>query len=72
MREIAPPTLVLWAEDNHLLSTAYGRRLALDVPGAAWVPIGGAGQLLPQDRPERVAEEIAGFVAELSPVEVRT
>ncbi|BEP12250.1 alpha/beta hydrolase [Acidothermaceae bacterium B102] len=72
VREIAPPTLVLWAEDNHLLSTTYGRRLALDVPGAAWVPIGGSGQLLPQDRPERVAEEIAGFVAELSPVEVRS
>jgi pimeloyl-ACP methyl ester carboxylesterase len=70
VREIAPPTLVLWSEDNHLLSPAYGRRLALDVPGAAWVPVSGSGQLLPQDRPERVAEEIAGFVAELVPTGV--
>jgi pimeloyl-ACP methyl ester carboxylesterase len=62
---IGPPALVLWGEDNHQLSTAYGRRLALDLPGAAWVPVGGAGPLLPQERPERVAEEIAGFVAEL-------
>jgi 2-hydroxymuconate-semialdehyde hydrolase len=66
VRELAPPTLVLWAEANHLLSTAYGRRLALDVPGAAWVPVSGASQLLPQDRPERVAEEIAAFAAELA------
>lgn len=72
VREIAPPTLVLWAQDNHLLSPAYGRRLALDVPGAVWVPISGDGQLLPQDRPERVAEEIAGFVAELAPAQART
>jgi len=66
VRELAPPTLVLWGEDNHLLSPAYGRRLALDVPGAAWVPVSGGCQLLPQDRPERVAEEIAAFVAELT------
>ncbi|MDX6208965.1 MAG: hypothetical protein QOF82_1900 [Frankiales bacterium] len=70
VRTIAPPLLVLWGEDNHLLSPAYGRRLALDVPGAAWVPVGGGSQLLPQDRPERVAEEIAAFVAELTPAVV--
>ena len=64
VRELAPPTLVLWGEDNHLLSSTYGRRLALDVPGAAWVPVSG-GPLLPQERPERVAEEIAAFAAEL-------
>lgn len=60
----APPTLVLWGEDNHLLSPAYGRRLVADLPGAAWVPVSG-GPLLPQERPERVAEEIDGFVADL-------
>lgn len=70
VRSTAPPTLVLWGDDNHLLSPAYGRRLALDVPGAAWVPVSGGGYLLPQDRPERVAEEIAAFVAELSPAAV--
>jgi pimeloyl-ACP methyl ester carboxylesterase len=70
VRTIAPPTLVLWGADDHLLSAAYGRRLALDVPGAAWVPISGGGQLLPQDRPERVAEEIAAFAAELAPAVV--
>jgi len=29
------------------------------------VPVSGAGHLLPAERPERVAEEIAGFLAEI-------
>ena len=61
-----PPSLVLWGEDDTLHSTAYGRRLATELGSAAWVPIAGAGALLPQERPERVAEEIDGFVAELT------
>jgi pimeloyl-ACP methyl ester carboxylesterase len=65
-----PPALVLWGEDDHVYSTAYGRRLATELAGAAWVPVGG-GRLLPQERPERVAEEIDGFVAELKPVAAR-
>ncbi len=60
-----PPTLVLWGEDDRLLSPDYGRRVAAQF-GATWVPVPGAGHLLARDRPERVAEEIAGFLAELS------
>jgi len=59
-----PPTLVLWGEDDAWHSAAYGRRLAGDIPGACWVPVPDAGHLLPEDRPERVAEEIEGFLAE--------
>jgi 2-hydroxymuconate-semialdehyde hydrolase len=62
-----PPALVLWGDADRVRSTAYGRRLATELAGAAWVPVGG-GPLLPQERPERVAEEIDGFVAELSAV----
>jgi 2-hydroxymuconate-semialdehyde hydrolase len=62
----APPrTLVLWGEDDPLYSVSYGRRIAAEVPGAAWVPVSGCGHLLPHERPERVAEELAAFVAEL-------
>jgi haloalkane dehalogenase len=60
-----PPTLVLWGEDDDRLTPAYGARVAAAVPGATWVPIAGAGHLVPIDRPERVAEEIAGFLADL-------
>ena len=60
-----PPTLVLWGADNDRLSPSYGARLAAEIPGATWVPVEDAGHLLPQQRPERVAEEVAGFLAEV-------
>lgn len=66
LRALVPPTLVLWGEDDRLHSSAYGRRLAAEMPRASWVPVAEAGHLLPQQRPERVAEEIGGFLAELA------
>jgi 2-hydroxymuconate-semialdehyde hydrolase len=65
LRAAPPPTLVLWGEQDRLRSPAYGRRLAAELPGAIWVPVADAGHLLPAERPERVAEEVAGFLAEL-------
>lgn len=56
-----PPTLVLWGEDDRMLSPDYGRRVAGQF-GATWVPISGAGHLLARECPERVAEELAGFL----------
>ncbi|MCA1825209.1 MAG: alpha/beta fold hydrolase [Mycobacteriales bacterium] len=61
-----PPALVLWAEEDVWESAAYGRRVADELTGAAWVPIADAGHFLPEDRPERVAEEIEAFLAEIS------
>lgn len=59
-----PPTLVLWGEADRVRPASYGRRLADGIPGATFVTVADAGHLLPQDRPERVAEEIAGFLAD--------
>ncbi len=59
------PTIVLWGSADALRSPAYGRRLASEMPGAVWAPVAQAGHLLPAERPERVAEEVAGFLAEL-------
>jgi pimeloyl-ACP methyl ester carboxylesterase len=59
-----PPTLVLWGEQDVWHGPAYGRRVVADLPGALWVPVPDAGHLLPEDRPERVAEEVEGFLAE--------
>ncbi|HVA61015.1 MAG TPA: alpha/beta fold hydrolase [Mycobacteriales bacterium] len=61
-----PPALVLWGERDHLHPAEYGRRVAGELRGAAWVPVSGAGHLLPQERPERVAEELTGFLAEFA------
>lgn len=65
LRAAPVPTLVLWGEQDRLRSPAYGRRLAAEMPGAVWAPIADAGHLLPAERPERVAEEVAGFLADL-------
>ena len=65
VRADPPPTLVLWADGDAWFSPAVGRRVAGDVPGASYVEVTDSGHFLPEDRPERVAEEIAGFLAEL-------
>jgi pimeloyl-ACP methyl ester carboxylesterase len=61
-----PPTLVLWGEADRWVPEAYGVRLATDLR-ATWVPVPDAGHLLPAERPERVAEEVSGFLAEALP-----
>ena len=65
VRGAPPPLLVLWGDGDRIRHPSYGRRLAREVPDAVWVPVSGAGHLLPAERPERVAEEIAGFLAEI-------
>jgi pimeloyl-ACP methyl ester carboxylesterase len=60
-----PPTLVLWGEQDQLHAPSYGRRIAGEVSGT-WSPVGDADHLLPQQRPERVSEEICGFLAEIA------
>lgn len=63
-----PPALVLWADGDAFLSPAIGRRIAGELPGASYVEIVDSGHFLPEDRPERVAEEVAGFLAEVGSV----
>jgi pimeloyl-ACP methyl ester carboxylesterase len=65
VRADPPPALVLWGEADTRLPTAYGKSLASAIPGAVWIPVAGAGHLLPTERPERVAEEISGFLVDL-------
>jgi 2-hydroxymuconate-semialdehyde hydrolase len=66
LRETPPPTLLLWGTEDRVHSIAYGRRLAEELPSANWVPLAGRGHLLPEECPERIAEELAGFCAELA------
>ncbi len=57
-----PPTLILWGEADQRYSLAYARRIAATLPGSTLVSVADAGHLLPQERPERVAEEIDAFL----------
>lgn len=65
VRSFAPPTLLMWGADDRLAPAAYGRRLGAELASAQCVPVPDAGHLLPWQRPERVAEEVAAFVAEV-------
>lgn len=65
VRSAPPPLLLLWGTADEALPAAYGRRVAGEVPQAAWVPVADAGHLLPTERPERVAEEVAAFASEV-------
>ena len=59
-----PPTLVLWGSGAVAPPPAHGRALAGEA-GGTFVQISDAGDLVPWERPERVAEEISGFIADL-------
>ncbi len=65
VRAVPPPTLVMWGAEDRLHALSYGRRVAGEIPSAAWVPVAGAGHLLPEEKPERVAEELVAFHAEI-------
>jgi pimeloyl-ACP methyl ester carboxylesterase len=66
VRASPPPTLIMWGAEDRVHSLVYGRRVAGEIPSAAWVPVAGAGHLLPEERPERVAEELIAFHAEIT------
>jgi len=66
VRAAPPPTLVMWGAEDRVHNMSYGRRVAGEIPSAAWVPVAGAGHLLPEERPERVAEELVAFHAEIT------
>ncbi|HEY3925943.1 MAG TPA: alpha/beta hydrolase [Acidothermaceae bacterium] len=66
VRASPPPTLIMWGADDRVHNITYGRRVAGEIPTAAWVPVAGAGHLLPEERPERVAEELVAFHAEIA------
>jgi pimeloyl-ACP methyl ester carboxylesterase len=57
------PILLTWAPGDRVFPLKYAERLAGEVPNARIVEIPDAGTFVPLDQPERVADEIAAFVA---------
>ena len=58
------PALLVWGADDKFFTLADARRLADLIPDSRLVPIEGGRTFVSLDRPSRVAEEIAKFVAE--------
>jgi haloalkane dehalogenase len=58
------PALVIWGEDDEFAPVGGAYRFKKEMPSARLVVIPGAGHFLPEDEPQRVANEIAAFLDE--------
>jgi pimeloyl-ACP methyl ester carboxylesterase len=58
------PVLIAWSENDRFFPIEHGERLAKLIPDARLELIEGARTFSPEDRPERLAELIAGFIRE--------
>jgi pimeloyl-ACP methyl ester carboxylesterase len=58
------PALIAWSQNDRFFPPAHAERLATLIPGARLEWIEGARTFSPEDRPERLAELIRGFVRE--------
>jgi pimeloyl-ACP methyl ester carboxylesterase len=57
------PILLTWAPGDRFFPLKYAKRLAADTANARIVEIPDAKTFVPIDQPQRLADEIAGFVA---------
>ena len=64
LRSFDRPTLIAWAPEDRFFKLRFAERLASDIPNARLVRIEDSLTFVPEDQPERLAEEIAGFMAE--------
>lgn len=58
------PLLLAWAPDDRVFPLKWAERLASEVPNARIVEIPDAATFVPFDQPQRLADEIAAFVAD--------
>jgi len=58
------PTLLAWAPDDLMFRLRFAERLAAMIPGAQLEQIADSRAFVPYDQPGRLAELIAGFVAQ--------
>lgn len=62
--EIAAPTIILTGLRDRIVPSRAARALAAQIPGATVQEVPGAGHLLPQRHPDRVAAAITAALAE--------
>jgi pimeloyl-ACP methyl ester carboxylesterase len=63
LHRIKQPTLVLWGEEDTVVSPAYGRAYANAIPGAKFVGIPSAGHYGYMEQPAAYAEQALKFLA---------
>lgn len=57
------PVLLTWAPKDRVFPLKYAKRLESEVPNARLVEIPDSATFVPLDQPQRLADEIAGFVS---------
>lgn len=62
LHRINVPTLVVWGEKDGIITPAYGRAFAREIPGAKFTTIAKAGHFPHIEQPEAFLKAIAGFV----------
>ena len=62
---ITAPTLIIWGERDELLPRADADALAAAIPAARMVVYEDTGHLVLWEQPERIAKDLADFVADL-------
>ena len=63
LRQFDRPTLIAWAPEDRFFKLRFAERLVSDIPNARLVRIEDSFTFVPEDQPERLAEEITGFIA---------
>lgn len=61
------PALVAWAAEDRVMPPEHGRRLAEILPDARYVEIPDSYTLLPEDRPDALADALLAFLRETGP-----
>ncbi|HZI21599.1 MAG TPA: alpha/beta fold hydrolase [Gemmatimonadales bacterium] len=62
LEHIAPPTLVLWGEEDRLIPIALGRTLAAGIPHAAFLSVPQAGHAVQEEAPGEVNRLLLRFL----------
>ncbi len=65
LHKIQAPTLIIWGDQDSLLSREDEEALAAAIPGAQFVVYRGAGHVFYWEEPERVADDLASFIESL-------
>ena len=64
---ITCPTLIVWGDQDQLLSREQQDDLASAIPGSELVAYEDTGHLVLWEQPERIARDLTAFVDRLSP-----
>lgn len=62
LNHILHPVLIIWGEDDRVISPMVGKHLAKDLPHATFITFKKTGHLLTEEKPEEIGEQMITFV----------